>query len=108
MGKGTLCFGDYIEVDCISWGMASATLVIKGSLLLLILTGQMVARNRALPNLEIPSVRNSTAVVLKVCREAPGGRRLMCCPGSWEFIAQDSQDVAELSVIIFQSGSREV
>lgn len=57
------------------------------------------------PSLEIPSVPNSTAVVLEVCREAPGGRKLNHSPGSLEFIAQDSQDVAELSVAICQSGS---
>lgn len=56
-------------------------------------------------SLAIPSVPNSTAVVLDVCREAPGGRKLNHSPGSLEFIAQDSQDVAELSVAICQSGS---
>lgn len=56
-------------------------------------------------SLEIPSVCNSTAVVLEVCREAPGGRKLIYCPGSLEFIAQDSQDVAELSVAVCWSGS---
>lgn len=35
-----------------------------------------------------------------MCREAPGGRKLNHSPGSLEFIAQDSQDVAELSVAI--------
>lgn len=60
----------------------------------------MVVMNRTPLSLEIPSLGHSTAVVLVVGREAPGGGKLIYSTGGLEFIAQDSQDVAELSVAV--------
>lgn len=44
--------------------------------------------NRTLRRLQIPSVHNSTAVVLEVFREVPGGRNLIYSTGGLEFIAR--------------------